>query len=505
PVDAGALSLRRERYQLAQRIHTIAAVNGKAVELRVLQYGVTRERLGEVLVEADGWDVVHVSGHGLPAGLLLEHADGRGDLISSPDLVELLAPGRGQVKLVTVSSCSSAALTAAEHLRLLGITDPDTPRSQPAAAEPDGAALPALEATLGCAVLAMRYPVADEFAIGLAARMYGLLLGKGQPLPRALQLALPKAVAGLGEAAALSAATPALFGTLAADLRLLPPAGKPVVFDEAETKLAGFPADPKRFVGRVGPLARANAALAPGSGHSGVLFVGMAGAGKTACALELAYGHEQGFARLVWHKAPDEGRDVTSALTNLAMDLERKLPGLHLVEHVEDPAGLAAFLPQLTEWLERHRVLVVVDNVESLLTKQGDWRDPRWSMIVGALAGHGGLSRLILGCAGRGCGNGHGWLLESLRRAARQAGRRRADPVGPPVGRGDRPCRGAAVRSWLAPAALHRRVAGAPGRLPGRAGHGPGHDRLCDRDRPEGCYPHRRAAHPRQRPTRTGP
>ncbi|MGH8903855.1 MAG: AAA family ATPase [Egibacteraceae bacterium] len=399
PVDAGALNLRRERYALTRLIHTIAATHGKAIELQVLQYGVTRDRLAEMLVEANGWDVVHLSGHGLPAGLLLEHTDGSGDLISSPDLVKLLAPGRGQMKLVTVSSCSSAALTAAEHLRLLGIPDPTEPdRSSPA--EPDGAALPALaaelEAELGCAVLAMRYPVTDEFAIRLAARVYDLLLGKGQPLCRALQLALPPAVAGLGGAAALSVATPTLFGALAADLRLLPPDGKPVVFDETDTKLAGFPAEPKRLVGRVGPLARANAALAPGSGHSAVLFVGMAGAGKTACALELAYGHEHSFARLVWRKAPDEDQDLTTALTNLAMDLERQLPGVKLVERIDDQDTLEAFLPQLTEWLERHRVLVVVDNAESLLTSNGDWRDPRWGLVVGALVGHDGLSRMIL-------------------------------------------------------------------------------------------------------------
>ncbi|MGH8902231.1 MAG: CHAT domain-containing protein [Egibacteraceae bacterium] len=395
PVDADALNLRRERYALTRLIHTIGAVNGKAIELRVLQYGVTRDRLAEMLLESDGWDIVHLSGHGLPAGLLLEHTDGRTDLISSPDLVDLLAPARGQVKLVTVSSCSSAALTATEHLRLLGIPDPAEPeRGGPA--EPDGSVLPALaaelEARLGCAVLAMRYPVVDEFAIRLAKRVYDLLLGKGQPLCRALQLALPETA----DTTPLSVATPTLFGALAADLQLKPPDGKPVVFEETDTKLAGFPAEPKRLVGRVGPLARANAVLAPDSGHSAVLFVGMAGAGKTACALELAYGHEQGFARLVWHKAPDEDQDITSALTNLAMDLERRLPGLKLVERLEDPAGLAAFLPQLTEWFERHRVLVVVDNVESLLTRNGDWRDPRWGMIVDALTGHDGLSRVIL-------------------------------------------------------------------------------------------------------------
>ena len=92
PVDASALNLRRERVELARLMHKIAVTNGRAVELRVVQYGVTRERLEELMLEDQGWDVVHISGHGLPAGLLLERDDGRHDLISSRDLVRLLAP-----------------------------------------------------------------------------------------------------------------------------------------------------------------------------------------------------------------------------------------------------------------------------------------------------------------------------------------------------------------------------------------------------------------------------
>jgi tetratricopeptide (TPR) repeat protein len=400
PIDASALNLRHERYSLARLVHHIAQGNGKAVELRVLQYGVTRQRLGEMLVEADGWDLVHISGHGLPAGLLLELEDGRRDLVASAELVALLEPAADRIKLVVMSSCDSAAVTAAEQLRLLGIPPPGQPT--PDAASTEAEPLPALAAELvgrlDCAVLAMRYPVIDDFAIGLAGQLYELLLGKGQPLARALQLALPRLISEPPTAAvpALSVATPALFGARAAELRLVPPAGEPLVFDTMVTKLAGFPPEPVRFVGRVGPMARANAALAPGSQHSGVLLFGMAGAGKTACALELAYGHEQAFRVLVWHKAPDEDHDFTAALTNFALDLERKLPGLQLAHLVDDQAALAGFLPQLTEFLERRRVLVVLDNLESLLTERGDWRDERWGPVVEALVGHDGLSRVIL-------------------------------------------------------------------------------------------------------------
>ena len=100
------------------------------------------------------------------------------------------------------------------------------------------------------------------------------------------------------------------------------------MFDAERTKLAGFPAQPDRFVGRVGVMVRANAALAERSGASGVLFYGMAGAGKTACALELAYTQEDNFRVLAWYKAPDEGHDITTALAGLALVLEAKLPGL---------------------------------------------------------------------------------------------------------------------------------------------------------------------------------
>ena len=58
PVDTAALNLRRERFGLARLVEGIAATNSKAIELRELQYGVTRERLEEVLLEGEGWDVV---------------------------------------------------------------------------------------------------------------------------------------------------------------------------------------------------------------------------------------------------------------------------------------------------------------------------------------------------------------------------------------------------------------------------------------------------------------
>ena len=38
----------------------------------------------------------------------------------------------------------------------------------------------------------------------------------------------------------------------------------------------------------------------------------------------------------------------------------------------------------------------MLDNLESLLTDDGAWRDARWGMVVSALAGNQGLCRLVL-------------------------------------------------------------------------------------------------------------
>jgi hypothetical protein len=46
--------------------------------------------------------------------------------------------------------------------------------------------------------------------------------------------------------------------------------------------------------------------------------------------------------------------------------------------------------------MEQRRVLVVLDNVESLLTEGGEWRDDRWGQVMGALCAHRGLGRVVV-------------------------------------------------------------------------------------------------------------
>ena len=407
PEGGQALSLRRDRQSLAGLIEDVGAM-GKAADVRVLQYGVTRNRLRDVLTDAEGWDIVHVSGHGSPGQFLLETDDGKPERVNAAQLAELLAPARRRLKLITLSACWSAAAAIAEQRQLL-----ELPASAAASTPPDGEpddAAPApgslaaeLAARLGCAVLAMRYPVDDEFAITLSQRLYALLAGAGHPLPRALGLALRElgfrtaSTGSSGEFLALSLAAPALFGGSAVALRLPAPEGAPVTADGAlARKLAGLPPQADRFVGRTAVMGRASAVLAGQSGVPGVLLYGMPGGGKTACALELAYGHAHAFDQLIWYKAPDEDADSTGALTDFALALEQYLNGFQIAHAIDDADEMVTLYPQLVEVMSRYRLLIVIDNAESLLAEDGSWHDQRWSAVVAALTAHQGPGKLIL-------------------------------------------------------------------------------------------------------------
>jgi hypothetical protein len=46
--------------------------------------------------------------------------------------------------------------------------------------------------------------------------------------------------------------------------------------------------------------------------------------------------------------------------------------------------------------MEENGVLLVLDNLETLLTPDGTWRDDRWAKLVTALTDHDGESRVIL-------------------------------------------------------------------------------------------------------------
>ena len=267
----------------------------------------------------------------------------------------------------------------------------------PADVLPAATTLPSLAQQLAddldCATVAMRYSVEADFAEHLLLALYERLLAKHQPLPGALQLALTDALKGDGKFAppALSSVTPLLFGTNAADLTLFA-SPRRVDFEAPVTGLFNFPSEPERFVGRLQPMLHASHALAPESAQRGVLLYGMAGSGQDHLRRRVAYRHERDrFTGYVWHKAPNEGDDITSSLLNFMMDLETQLD-VHdqpFVGTIDDPDTFKRrTLPRLKTMLANNAILIVIDNVESLLTAADNWRDPRWGQLLEALQTH---------------------------------------------------------------------------------------------------------------------
>ena len=181
PDRTSVLALRRERYALTRLIRRIVARGNASVELRVVQYGATREQLARIAGEAPGWDVLHLSGHGAAGAFVLEGADGSPDLVPAAELAGLLRSAKRRVKLALVSACQSAAGTTAETLRLIGLEDQAeaVQAAQSGAVPAAGAAglARALVTGLGCVVVGMRYPVLDEFAIAFGEQFSEQLLG----------------------------------------------------------------------------------------------------------------------------------------------------------------------------------------------------------------------------------------------------------------------------------------------------------------------------------------
>src|SRR5271157_796206 len=112
PVRQNPLNLRRERYGLQRLVRELNLVNDLAVELRVLQYGATRDTLQEALEEAEGWDIIQLSGHGQTGELLLEDDRGGSDTIDASTLGDLLDLARARLKLLILDACYSAARAA---------------------------------------------------------------------------------------------------------------------------------------------------------------------------------------------------------------------------------------------------------------------------------------------------------------------------------------------------------------------------------------------------------
>jgi len=405
PTDVSPLNLRKERVAFQGLLHTIAATGGVAIQPRVVQYGTTLGSLKKIISKHPGWDIVHFSCHGSQGNLWLEDETGKAYPVPAEELGRLLKPIQPRLKLVILSACwSGAGITHAQAREMLRLPR-DGGQTLTESGAMESTVLPSLaeqlSSELDCAVVAMRFPVGDDFAIDLTSGLFYQLLENGQPLACALQLSLDEALGdGRGDTfPALSPITPMLYGASAGQLKFAPPREKPD-FELPVTGLQSFPRPPEHFVGRVGPMLRASQALAPESGKAGVLFYGMAGGGKTACAVELAHLHEYGrFQGFVWFRCPNEGEDIQNALLNCLDTMANQLgeaPGAY-IGNVGDPRRFReTTASRLKGLFKKSAILVVIDNMESLMFDDGNWRDEKWGDFMSALVDHGGLSRAVL-------------------------------------------------------------------------------------------------------------
>ncbi|WP_233889753.1 CHAT domain-containing protein [Paraburkholderia flagellata] len=408
PPAGSPLNLRGERQHLQLLVSRLAA-QGRAIELRALQYGVTRGRLEQLLGEDGGWDIVHFAGHGTSGALLLERPDGAPDPVTPDAIVRLLSVVSARLKLVVLVACHSASASLGATLSWLGA--PDTHGESDAGAqaaghiEQVGEQMPAwaLERGLGCALLATRYAVDDQYATAFTNALYEHLLERGEPLPHAARIASERALracvrGGSASDRPLSMTMPMLLGRNAADLMFaMRPHARPAARD-AGPAVPPFAAEHRHFVGRVRAMTLASEALAENATSRGVLFHGMAGAGKTACIVELAWHHLRAarFEQVIWYRAPELNADASMTLSALALAMETQLPGIAMLHAVASESALAQWLPVLRQTLATRAVLIVLDNVETLLTPSGHWRDQRWSMLMRTFHDHGGTSRVAM-------------------------------------------------------------------------------------------------------------
>lgn len=396
PDGAQSLNLRKERFEL-ERLGSLLSASGRDITLETRQYGTTRDKLKEALEEGDGWDVVHLSGHGRGGTFVMERPDGSPDRVAGDALVELLDPLRDRVRLVTLSACESAERAGRRHLAVL--RDGSTPgghRDAGPAGDAGGSALaPKLASHLNCAVLGMRYPVAEAFAAAFTQQLYTLMLEKGQSLPQARAWAAAEVMKppAIPERPALSLVTPAIYGATGLTLNLkAPDRAGPRKFGHKETKLAGVPGRPGNFVGRSGPMTRVAQVLAPQSGQSAVVIEGMAGIGKTALALETVYVQSGNFPLVIWH-AFTSGADGLDGLTQA---LGEKIDGLDPSPMHGTEAQARALAAELRAFFGGERALVILDSADTQLTDSGNWRNERLELLVSAMTGQQGWSRVIM-------------------------------------------------------------------------------------------------------------
>lgn len=423
------LAMRLEREDLL-RLFFDQVLPRRRVEVDVLCHGVTRSRLVEQVRTRGGYEVVHWSGHGHHNLLELRGEDGRQDLLTGRELVELFTTKAGGFipRLVFLSACLSGTLIhvkdwASFQAALEGRAPADGKRvearglSEVLEEQPGytGTALELLKAGVP-QVVAMRYEVGDAYARTLARRFYKHLLGDqaDHPADSALALARSELLQENDPSAfdAVDHATPLIFGEpgpvaarlgRSGQIRKRRPQPQPLT-PGGGTELDPLP--PAQFVGRSKELTRLAESWLPRDAAAVAVVQGLAGMGKTAIASE---------AINVWHTRFDwvftsQAKPTPLTLDEFCRNLHTRLAlasELYREKCEESPfdriylepsptltgeARYAKMRTNLVEALRDEAILLVLDNYETNLEehpRDGGYasQDPAWDRLLSELAG----------------------------------------------------------------------------------------------------------------------
>ena len=364
--DAIYAALNVEKRQLKSQIHSEIA-NGRSIYPRLLRYGMTRNDLHECLLEAGNWDLVHITGYELSKGIAMW----QDRPMSLTDLLIELRLVRRQLKAVMLVNRAAPATSG-----------PADAHMTEAAAE--------FARALDCAVLTFRHPACDGFARDFTEALFRNLLSRKQPLADAVMLANQAVCARIAHVHGWCCRPgPALFGPGAVGLSLNPPERQQHSYSVNQLKMVSVPGEDKILhTAPVDQYRLAESALKEDSPQRGVVYLGSA-THTFSYALELVHEHKDYFQKVVWYAGPGSFDELTSAL-------DQKLIGLEMARQTNSLDALRNFAPKLSELLRESLVILVLADVDQLLTSDGNWVDESWKLVVEAMYKDTGRSRLII-------------------------------------------------------------------------------------------------------------
>ncbi|HLC17326.1 MAG TPA: CHAT domain-containing protein, partial [Thermodesulfovibrionia bacterium] len=409
------LALRLERERLIELFYDEILPESN-VQVDVLCHGVTVDRIEEQVKSAQGYHILHWSGHGHHDVLEVYDNKGRGSVITGHELIDLFQNAGGFMPgLVFLSACHSGAMITAKNWEKLKAIlqehgDMAKPEKDGEAGGIDnvitekngytGTALSLLSAGVP-QVLAMRYAVGDAYARRLARRFYRRLIRDGFSPDHALAVARTEIAndsARKQEHSAVDHATPILFGQCHIELRPKQTRSKQLnkrYPSPGQTLLDTDLKKPKGFVGRSKELTRLSLQWLLKNKTPAAIIQGLGGLGKTWLAAEAVHLWHH---RFDWTLAVQTRNAMSADEFYLKIHTELTMASNNYREICESNEYNQIYLDKslkidryakmcrnLTDTMRNERILLIVDNFEPNLFDDGKCKDDNLESLLEAL------------------------------------------------------------------------------------------------------------------------